>query len=102
MDFLVSKNAYSEIPIMVFLLLLEIIGNHQRLNFLVHSIFAYNIYQVAFCGCPEVTPTPTIQIWQKVPRLKAEYLVQRIECTSGQFSPHEWTELGPMFGVKDV
>ena len=60
-----------------------IFGTLQCINF----IFTYNNYQVAFCGCPEVTPTPTIQIWQKVPRLKAEYLVQRIECISGQFSP---------------
>ena len=35
-------------------------------------------------GCPEVTPTPTIQIWQKVPFLQAGHLGWVLGCTSGQ------------------
>ena len=55
-------------------------------------------YQAAFCGCLEVTPIkPIIQIWHKVPRLKAGHLVRRIVCALGQSSPPEWTELGPKF-----
>ena len=58
-------------PVLSALILIKTITN---------ALFICDIinYQAAFCGCPEVTPTPIIQIWLKVPRLKAGHLVRRI------------------------